>query len=389
MICSQDRSLESAVQDVQLPSLDSLKQKLSRFERLSLQEWALVAGRDENGDFHLSNEEIFELADQLRQKLHPDGVVTYVVDRNVNYSNICTCVCAFCAFYRKPGDPEGYVHTFDEIFEKVRETLEVGGSGVLMQGGLHPDLPLSWYTDLLSQLKEKFEVHLHCFSPTEIWGLSQVTSKSYREVLTALKDAGLDSMPGGGGEILVDAIRNKRRSQVNSQEWLDVMEVAHEVELPTTATMMIGMGETELQRFQHLEKIRDLQDRTGGFISFIPWTFQPDNTPLGRIIPDRLPVPEYLRWMAISRLFLDNIKNLQVSWLTQGLEEGKFGLKYGANDLGSVMIEENVISPAGAQHEATEKLLRKTAEEFGFTPVKRNAAYKRLENPPKASVSSI
>lgn len=384
---SPDRSLETFPGRDSLAPVDTLRSRLESGERLTLEEWARLAGR-EGDEFILETGELFELADRRRQELHPDGVVTYVVDRNVNYSNVCTCVCAFCAFYRKPGDPEGYVHTHEVIHEKVRETLEVGGSGILMQGGLHPDLPLSWYTDLLAGLKERFDVHLHCFSPTEIWGLAQVTGQSTREVLRALMDAGLDSMPGGGGEILVDAIRRKRRSQVNSQEWLDVMEVAHELGLPTTATMMIGMGETELQRLEHLEKIRALQDRTGGFISFIPWTFQPDNTPLGRIIPERLPVREYLRWLAISRLYLDNIVNLQVSWLTQGLEEGKQGLLAGANDLGSVMIEENVISPAGAHHEATERLLRQTAQEMGFTPVKRNAAYRRLESPPVASGAS-
>ncbi len=369
-----------------IPSrLVSLSERLEAGERLDFSEWKVLAGLDDcpsatvdTGEVGLASEEIFRLADALRSRRHPDGVVTYVVDRNVNYSNVCTCVCVFCAFYRKPGDPEGYVHSFEEIFRKVQETIALGGSGILMQGGLHPDLPLEWYTDLLRELKRRFDIHLHCFSPTEIWGLSQVTGKSYRGILEALMEAGLDSMPGGGGEILVDEIRNKRRSQVDSQEWLDVMEVAHQLGLPTTATMMIGIGETLEHRLLHLEKIRRLQDRSGGFISFIPWTFQPDNTPLGKILPDRLEVDEYLRWMAIARLYLDNIENLQVSWLTQGIEGGKRGLHCGANDLGSIMIEENVISPAGATHEATEDLLRRTIIDAGFTPVKRNAAYRRL-----------
>jgi cyclic dehypoxanthinyl futalosine synthase len=367
-------------------SAEALLWKLRRGERLSFDEWTRVLGAGAYGGAvpAVSGEEILELADRERARRHPDGVVTYVVDRNVNYSNVCTSVCIFCAFYRKPGSPEGYVLPYEEIYRKVDETLQLGGSGILMQGGLHPDLPLEWYTGLLSGLKQRFRVHLHCFSPTEVWGLARITGKSYREVLVALRDAGLDSLPGGGGEILVDEIRRKRRSQVDSKEWLDVMEEAHRLGLPTTATMMIGLGETELHRLMHLEKLRALQDRTRGFVSFIPWTFQPDNTPLGRIIPDRVPLPEYLRWLAISRLYLDAIDNVQVSWLTQGLEGGKRGLHCGANDLGSVMIEENVITPAGARHRADEALLRGAIREAGFIPVKRNAAYTRLEEPSPA-----
>lgn len=370
------------------PDLDSLKSRISGGQRLEYSEWRRVLGFTGNGDPGISTAELCQHADARRARLHPDGIVTYVVDRNVNYSNVCTSVCNFCAFYRPPGDPEGYVLSHDEIARKVGETLELGGSGILMQGGLHPDLPLEWYTELLRGLKSRYTVHLHCFSPTEIWGLARITGKSYREVLVALRDAGLDSLPGGGGEILVDEIRRKRRSQVNSREWLDVMEVAHELEIPTTATMMFGMGETGEQRLLHLERIRDLQDRKPGFVAFIPWTFQPDNTPLGRILPDRVPLEEYLRWLAISRLYLDNIPNLQVSWLTQGLEGGRRGLRAGANDLGSVMIEENVISPAGARYRANEELLRQTIRESGFLPVKRNAAYRRLEEP-RAPVTTV
>ena len=359
------------------------REKLHAFERLSLSEWRFLLGvpdspQNAGGPALVAPYELRTLADELRARLHPDGVVTYVVDRNVNYSNICTSVCIFCAFYRKPGHAEGYVLSYDEIAKKVEETLEVGGSGILMQGGLHPDLPLEWYTGLLRDLKRRFRVHLHCFSPTEIWGLARVSGLSWRRVLEELRDAGLDSLPGGGGEILVDEIRRKRRSQVNSAEWLGVMEEAHRVGLPTTATMMIGMGETDAQRLEHLEKLRALHDRTGGFIAFIPWTFQPDNTPLGKIIPDRVPVDEYLRWLAIARLYLDKIPNVQVSWLTQGIDGGRLGLRSGANDLGSIMIEENVITPAGATHRATEVLLRRTIEEAGFQAVVRNAAYERL-----------
>ncbi len=332
---------------------------------------------------HASTDELFSAANEMRERLHPEGVVTYVIDRNINYSNICTSVCAFCAFYRKPGDSEGYVHSTEEILDKVAETIELGGSGCLMQGGLHPDLPLEWYTDLLLEIGARFpEFYLHCFSPTEIHGLTQVTGKSSEEILSALKAAGLRSIPGGGGEILVDAIRKRRRSSCSTDEWLDISATAHRVGLPTTATMMIGLGEEPWMRAEHLDRLRQVQDTTHGFISFIPWTFQPDNTPLGRAIKERVPAEEYLRWHAMSRLVLDNIPNQQVSWLTVGLEAGKLGLQSGANDIGSIMIEENVISAAGANHTATEKMLKGAILEAGFTPGLRNGGYHRLPDRP-------
>jgi cyclic dehypoxanthinyl futalosine synthase len=328
-------------------------------------------------------EQLRVAADELRQQLHPDNVVTYVVDRNINYTNICFSVCNFCAFYRKPGHAEGYVLSYDEIYQKVEEMLEIGGSGLLMQGGLHPDLPLDWYTTLLRELKSRYRIHLHCFSPTEIYGMAKTFGLTYEQVLRELKDAGLDSLPGGGGEILVDEIRRKRRTECNAQQWLDAMEAAHQLNLPTTATMMIGYGETTEQRIEHLEKIRQLQERSlaagkTGFVSFIPWTFQPDNTPIGKVIPTRLSGETYLRWLALARLYLHIIPNVQVSWLTVGLADGRRGLHFGANDIGSTMIEENVISKAGASHKATEDMLRNVILEEGFTPVQRKADYLRL-----------
>ena len=353
-----------------------LLDRIARRERLEHDEWARAIEEAETDDLR-------RLADDLRRELHSDDVVTYVVDRNINYSNVCFSVCNFCAFYRKPGHPEGYVLDYDEIFEKVEEMIELGGSGVLMQGGLHPDLPMDWYTGLLSQLKRRYGIHLHCFSPTEIYGMSKTFGMSYERVIRELRDAGLDSIPGGGGEILVDEIRRKRRTECNSQEWLDVMEAAHQLGIKTTATMMIGYGETISHRIQHLEKLRRLQQRAldsgkAGFVSFIPWTFQPDNTPLGKIIPERMPAEEYLRWLALSRLYLHNIPNVQVSWLTVGLKDGRRGLHFGANDIGSTMIEENVISKAGASHKATEQMLVNVIVEEGFKPVKRKADYTRL-----------
>jgi cyclic dehypoxanthinyl futalosine synthase len=353
-------------------SVDELLSRIGAGERLSLDEWKTVEDL-------APTQELGRLADALRRRLHPDDVVTYVVDRNVNYSNVCVSVCSFCAFYRKPGSPEGYVHDYQTIFRKVEEMIELGGSGVLMQGGLHPDLPLSYYTGLLRELKTRYRIHLHCFSPPEIDHLAKITGLSVEGVLKELRDAGLDSIPGGGGEILVDEIRRRRRTHCTSDEWLNVMDVAHSLGIPTTATMMFGYGETRDHRLMHLERLRELQDRNPGFVSFIPWTLQPDNTPLGKRFPDRIPGDEYLRWLAIARLYLDNIPNLQVSWLTQGLDVGRRGLHFGANDLGSTMIEENVISPAGANHQATEIMLREAITGEGFTPRKRRADYVRVE----------
>jgi len=356
-------------------TVDALLARIAGGDSLIEDEWICVISEAETEDLRF-------LADDLRRKLHPDNIVTYVVDRNINYSNICFSVCNFCAFYRKPGHSEGYVLSYDEIFRKVEEMIELGGSGILMQGGLHPDLPLDYYTNLLRALKDRYGIHLHCFSPTEIYGMAKTFGMTYEAVIRELMDAGLDSIPGGGGEILVDEIRRKRRTECNGQQWLAVMETAHRLGLKTTATMMIGYGETVRHRIQHLELLRSLQDRSlksasASFVSFIPWTFQPDNTPIGKVIPDRMPGEEYLRWLALARLYLSNIPNLQVSWLTVGLKDGRRGLHFGANDIGSTMIEENVISKAGANHKATEEMLVNVIKEEGFTPVKRKADYSR------------
>jgi len=350
---------------------DELVTRVEAGRRLSLDEWKAI-------ESSVPTEELGRLADEFRRWQHPDDVVTYVVDRNVNYSNVCVSVCNFCAFYRKPGSPDGYVQNYEQIFRKVEEMIELGGSGILMQGGLHPDLPLGYYTGLLSQLKQRYGIHLHCFSPPEIDHLGKITGLGVEGVLRELRSAGLDSIPGGGGEILVDEIRRKRRTHCNSEEWLHVMRVAHSMGIPTTATMMFGYGEALEDRLMHLERIRSLQDEQPGFVSFIPWTLQPDNTPIGKLFPDRIPAGEYLRWLAISRLYLDNIPNLQVSWLTQGMDTGRKGLHFGANDLGSTMIEENVISQAGANHKATEMMLRDAITAEGFHPCKRKADYTRV-----------
>ena len=351
-----------------------LTERIENGERLSAEEYLRFVNE-------APLETVGRLADELRKRLHSDNIVTYVVDRNINYSNICTAVCTFCAFFRKPGSLEGYVLSFEEIFRKVEETLQLGGSGILMQGGLHPDLPLEWYEELLRELKQRYGIHLHCFSPPEVYAFTQLYQMSTEEVLRRLKDAGLDSIPGGGAEILVDDVRKKNTTKCNTEQWLEVMETAHRLGLPTTATMMFGLGETWQQRIEHLDRLYQLQARTHGFVSFIPWTLQPDNTKIARKIPDRRSAEEYLRWLGMARLYLDNIPNVQVSWLTQGIDTGRRGLHFGANDLGSIMIEENVITPAGAHHRATEDVLRNAILAEGFTPCKRKANYVRLEEP--------
>lgn len=327
-------------------------------------------------------EEVMAAADRVRWRLRPEPYVGYVLDRNINYSNVCDVVCNFCAFYRKPGHGEGYVLTDEAILEKVRETQRLGGSGILMQGGLHPDLPLEWYEGILRRIRDETGAYLHCFSPPELWYFHTQFGIPLEEVLRRLKAAGLASIPGGGAEILVPEIRRKITTKCTGEEWLEVMRVAHRVGLRSTATMMFGTLDRPVHRLEHLEMIRGLQEETGGFLSFIPWTFQPDNTPLGRAFPDRQPPEVFLRWLALSRLYLQNIENLQVSWLTQGLEVGRRGLHGGANDLGSIMIEENVITPAGANHRAEESDLVGAIRAEGFLPRKRNGGYRWLEEVP-------
>lgn len=315
-------------------------------------------------------------ADARRRALHPDGIVSFIIDRNISYTNICVARCKFCAFYRRPGDPEGYVLPLDVILKKIEETVELGGTGILMQGGMHPELKIDYYENLLGAIRERFSIQLHCFSPPEIVVIARLSKLSIRETVVRLKAAGLGSIPGGGAEIL-DEERRRWISpgKCSAAEWLEVMREAHLAGLKSTATMMFGMGETSLQRVEHLESLRRLQDETGGFVAFIPWNFQAANTDMQDW--DLAPVTghEYLRHIAVARLYLDNIPNLQASWLTQGLMTGQIALRFGANDLGSVMIEENVISQAGAHHTATRDQLIGLIRQAGFTPAQRDATY--------------
>jgi len=315
-------------------------------------------------------------ADEVRQRKHPDNVVTYIIDRNINYTNVCNVVCTFCAFYRRPGAPDTYVRTLDEICAKIDETIALGGTGVLMQGGLHPDFGIEWYEDLLRTLHSKYpNFQLHCFSPPEIHNIHLISRLDYETIMARLKAAGLYSLPGGGGEILDDEVRNRVSTKCTTDEWLDVMRAVHRVGLRSTATMMFGIGDSVIHRVRHLERVRNLQDETGGFTAFIPWTFQRENTALGRRIKEEPTGIDYLKMLSVSRLFLDNIDNFQSSWLTQGLKLGQVALRFGANDMGSIMIEENVVSAAGAHNRADEKTLRYLIREAGFTPQQRDILY--------------
>jgi cyclic dehypoxanthinyl futalosine synthase len=325
--------------------------------------------------------DLAECADRIRQRLHPDNVISYIIDRNINYTNVCKELCSFCAFYRVKGDPQAYVLPDHVIYKKIEETLALGGTGILMQGGVHPDLKIDYYERLLSGIKQRFQIHCHCFSPPEILNIARVSKLTVADVLIRLKAAGLDSMPGGGGEILDDEIRAAISPlKCKTDEWLMVHREAHRLGLRTTATMMIGVGETIHHRVRHLQRIRDLQDQTKGFTAFIPWTFQPENTELAqRNLPDVTAV-EYLRLLALSRIYLDNIANIQVSWLTVGLKVGQVGLRFGVNDMGSIMIEENVISAAGARNRANDAELRRVIHDAGFIPRQRTTLYERYVN---------
>ncbi len=356
-----------------MTNIQSILKRVTDGERMTAEECTTLL---ESNDFvHIGL-----AADEIRMKKNPSDVVTYIIDRNINYTNVCNVVCTFCAFYRRPGKPETYVHSTEEICKRIDETIELGGTGVLMQGGLHPDFDIEWYEDLLSTLHEKYpDFQLHCFSPPEIHNISLISNLDYVTIMQRLKKAGLNSMPGGGAEILVDEVRKRVSTKCTSQEWLDVMRAVHEVDLRSTATMMFGIGDDISHRVEHLQKIRDLQDETGGFTAFIPWTFQRENTALGRKITEEPTGIDYLKMLSVSRLFLDNIEHIQSSWLTQGLRLGQAALRFGADDMGSIMIEENVVSAAGANTDANEKELRYHIRKAGFKPQQRDILYKYID----------
>jgi cyclic dehypoxanthinyl futalosine synthase len=318
-------------------------------------------------------------ADAVRRKHHPHGVVSYIIDRNINYTNFCTEFCSFCAFYRPMGHAEGYIHSKEVIFEKIQETIDLGGTGILMQGGLHPELKIEWYEDLLRSIKDRFgdKIWNHCFSAPEIVNIAEVSGLPLRDTIARLRDAGLQSIPGGGAEILDDEVRRRiSRLKSSSQDWIDVHRTAHALGMRTTATMMFGCGETVEQRMNHFDIVRQIQEETGGFTAFIPWSFQRENTSLGRFVKEEATGVEYLKTLAISRMYLENIVNIQSSWVTPGLKTCQVGLRFGGNDVGSIMIEENVVSAAGAHHQATEEELRRLIRDAGFIPKQRDTLYR-------------
>lgn len=319
-------------------------------------------------------------ADAVTRRLHPEPFRTYNIDRNINYTNICSAVCDFCAFYRGPKSPEGYVLDRHVLLEKVAETVALGGDQILMQGGMHPTLPLEWYEELLRDIKARFpQVNVHGFSPPEIHHLTKVSKRPLGEVLERLARAGLGSLPGGGGEILVDRVRKAMtRGKVLTDDWLEVHRQWHALGGRSTATMMFGHIETLAERVEHLERLRQLQDETGGLTAFICWSFQPDNTEMDDI-PPAGPF-EYLKTQAVARLYLDNVPNIQSSWVTQGREIGQLALLFGANDMGSLMIEENVVSAAGTVHHLTLEQMRSAIKELGWTPRRRNVFYELFED---------
>jgi cyclic dehypoxanthinyl futalosine synthase len=322
-----------------------------------------------------------ELAGVVRARKHPGRVVTYIIDRNVNYTNVCVARCSFCAFYRPVGAPDGYVLGFDEIFRKIDETIELGGGQLLLQGGHNPDLPLEWYEDLFRAVKSRYpSFRLHALSPPEVIHLTRVSCLTIPEVLQRLIAAGLDSVPGGGAEILVDRVRKALNcyNKATTDEWLEVMRQAHRAGLRTTATMMYGTVETPEERIEHMLRLRALQDEVGGFTAFIAWSYQPEHTELGGVEATGL---EYLRTLATARLVLDNFPNLQASWVTQGGKVGQLSLAYGANDMGSVMIEENVVRAAGAAYCMDEVEIVRNIENAGFTAKRRNMHYEILGEP--------
>ncbi|MBA3918200.1 MAG: dehypoxanthine futalosine cyclase [Gemmatimonas sp.] len=328
-------------------------------------------------DFY-TNAPLLELgqeADRVREQKHPHGVVTYIVDRNINYTNVCVADCGFCAFYRRPKHGEGYTLSYEQIGEKIEETKALGGVQILIQGGHNPYIPFEWYLDLLRYIKRNHPIHIHGFSPSEVDFFATRFRLDARDVVRELKAAGLDSIPGGGGEILVQRVRDLvAPKKAGADRWLEIMELAHNEGMKTSVTMMYGIGETLAERIEHLQRVRELQARTNGFTAFITWPLQPENTPTLSHMP-KTDATTYLRTVAISRIVLDNVPNLQSSWVTMGMKVGQLALRYGCNDFGSLMIEENVVSAANTTYRTTTDELDRLIRDAGFTPARRRQDY--------------
>ncbi len=350
--------------------IEEITEKVEARERLSFDDGVALLNK-------ATLLELSALADRVRWRLHPEPVVTYVIGRNINYTNVCWVKCSFCAFYRLPGSGEGYVLSKEEIFQKIQELIDLGGTEILMQGGLNPSLKIDYYEDLFSSIKARFPVHLHALSSAEIIYISRSSKLSLKEILKRLNASGLDSIPGAGAELLVDEVRDRVSPLKDTPaEWLNLMEIAHELGIPSTATMMYGMGETPAQRVEHLMRVRDLQDRTGGFTAFIPWSYQPNGDELGGGGGTGY---DYLRTVAVSRIMLDNVKNIQASWLTMGPKIGQISLQYGVNDFGSTVLEENVVTTETTRHLMTLDEIRRNIQDAGFVAKRRNTRYQLLD----------
>jgi cyclic dehypoxanthinyl futalosine synthase len=331
-------------------------------------------------DFY-RNASLLELgaeANRVRETLHPENVVTYIVDRNINYTNVCVADCGFCAFYRRPKDNEGYTLSFEQIGAKIDEAKQLGAVQILIQGGHNPYIPFEWYLELMRYIKRNHSIHIHGFSPSEVDFFSTVFRMEARDVIRELQSAGLDSIPGGGGEILVQRVRDiVAKKKAGADRWLEIMEIAHGEGMKTSVTMMYGIGETLEERIEHLERVREVQSRTGGFTAFICWPLQPENTPRMSAQP-KTDATEYLRTVAISRIVLDNVPNLQSSWVTMGMKIGQLALRFGCNDFGSLMIEENVVSAANTTHRTSTAEMERLIQDAGYTPARRRQDYSIL-----------
>src|SRR5690348_7584876 len=319
--------------------------------------------------------ELGEMADAIRWQQHPDPMVTYIIDRNINYTNVCVADCGFCAFYRRPKHSEGWTLSYEQIGAKIDEAKQLGAVQILMQGGHHPYIPFEWYLELLKYIKRYHPIHIHGFSPSEVDFFAKVFRMDAREIIRELMKAGLDSIPGGGGEILVQRVRDLvAKKKAGADRWLEVMEIAHQEGMKTSVTMMYGLGETLAERIEHLQRVREVQARTGGFTAFICWPLQPENTPEFSHM-QKTDAVEYLRTVAISRIVLDNVPNLQSSWVTMGMKVGQLALRFGCNDFGSLMIEENVVSAANTTYRTTTAELERLIRDAGFNPARRRQDY--------------
>ena len=319
--------------------------------------------------------ELGQLADAERWRQHPDPVVTYIIDRNINYTNVCVADCGFCAFYRRPKDAEGWTLSYEQIGAKIDETKALGGVQILMQGGHNPYIPFEWYLDLLRYIKRNHPIHVHGFSPSEVDFWSKLYRMDARDVIRELQKAGLDSIPGGGGEILVQRVRDEvAKKKASADRWLEIMEIAHQEGMKTSVTMMYGIGETLAERLEHLQRVREVQQRTNGFTAFICWPLQPENTPRMSHMP-KTDAVDYLRTVAFARVVLDNVPNIQSSWVTMGMKIGQTALHFGCNDFGSLMIEENVVSAANTTYRTTIEEMERLIRDAGFMPARRRQDY--------------